>query len=210
MPTAPLPPWAARTAERDQTLLAFLADDPDWYDEHVTPRLRIDPDGCWEWLGPRTTDGYGIVRTPPLDRVSVHRLALLRARGPIGPGLVTDHTCRNRLCQRPDHLEAVTNLENVRRGSRANLTHCPVGHPYSDENILASKKRIGHRSCRPCHIERSDRNNRLIRAAADRLGYTRKAYGDRFGYSAATAQAIIDASPAELARLLVVPARPAA
>lgn len=33
------------------------------------------------------------------------------------PGLEFDHLCRNKLCVRPDHLEAVTHTENVRRGN---------------------------------------------------------------------------------------------
>jgi hypothetical protein len=32
---------------------------------------------------------------------------------------VLDHLCRRCECVRPDHLEAVTNAENIRRGAAA-------------------------------------------------------------------------------------------
>lgn len=39
--------------------------------------------------------------------------------GPLPPGLELDHLCRNKSCVRPDHLEAVTHRENMRRAYAA-------------------------------------------------------------------------------------------
>lgn len=44
------------------------------------------------------------------------------AHGNIEEGLVVDHLCRNKLCVRPDHLEAVSQSTNVRRGIGSKLT----------------------------------------------------------------------------------------
>lgn len=74
-------------------------------------------------------------------------------------GLTIDHLCRNPLCVNPDHLEPVTNSENVRRAAAAGAyegngahhrakTHCPKGHPYSGENLYRTPS--GKRKCREC------------------------------------------------------------
>ena len=39
--------------------------------------------------------------------------------GPIAPGLVADHLCRNRDCINPHHVEPVEVAENTRRGMRS-------------------------------------------------------------------------------------------
>lgn len=48
--------------------------------------------------------------------VLVHRFAYEQVKGPIPEGLFIDHLCRNRGCVNPNHLEPVTNRENVMRG----------------------------------------------------------------------------------------------
>jgi len=51
-----------------------------------------------------------------------HRLAYERARGPIPEGKQVDHLCRQRDCVNPEHLELVTQVENIRRGRGTKLT----------------------------------------------------------------------------------------
>lgn len=76
----------------------------------------IDRSGsCWEWRGAVSDNGYGRMRHND-GTFSVHRFAYERYRGPIPKDLVIDHLCRNRRCANPDHLEAVTQEENIRRG----------------------------------------------------------------------------------------------
>lgn len=43
-------------------------------------------------------------------------------RGAIPEGKHIDHLCRNRRCVNPDHMEAVTLMENTQRGKTAKLT----------------------------------------------------------------------------------------
>jgi len=74
--------------------------------------------GCWHWGGLVGTHGYGIIRTPSGWRLA-HRVYYERFVGPIPDGLQVDHLCRVRDCVNPEHLEPVTQAENIRRGFEA-------------------------------------------------------------------------------------------
>lgn len=70
--------------------------------------------------------------------------------GPIPKGLTLDHVwprCINRHCVRPDHLEAVTLAENLRRAG-ARITHCPAGHSYAEHGYVHPV--TGRRACKIC------------------------------------------------------------
>jgi hypothetical protein len=72
-------------------------------------------DRCWLWTGGLTATGYGQFHFHGRPRVA-HKYLYEFERGPVPDGLELDHLCRVRNCVRPDHLEAVTHAENIRRG----------------------------------------------------------------------------------------------
>ena len=88
------------------------------------------------------------------NHLLAHRLAYEHWRGLIPPALVLDHLCRNPSCVNPNHLEAVPQIENLRRGHnvvsnrRREQTHCKRGHPFDEANTYV---RHGCRNCRACH-----------------------------------------------------------
>lgn len=86
--------------------------------------------------------------------LSAHRVAYELTRGPIPAGMEIDHLCRVRSCVNPDHLEAVTRGENLRRGrgKTGAQTHCKRGHELTPENTYRYVNRRGYvcRHCRQC------------------------------------------------------------
>ena len=112
---------------------------------------RVEQQGdCWIWVGGKTERGYGRWSK---NRIRVHRYSYRVWVGPIPSWLELDHLCQTLLCVNPAHLEAVTHLENVRRGRAGeynrNKTQCPQGHPYSEENTFYYTDGSG-RGCREC------------------------------------------------------------
>jgi len=101
--------------------------------------------GCWLWAGQIDRKGYGIVWVSErATNMKAHRVIYERHVGPIAVGLQLDHTCRNRACVNPDHLEPVTNAVNQQRGAKAKLSAASVAEMrsrYSAGGV--SQERLG-------------------------------------------------------------------
>lgn len=84
--------------------------------------------GCLEWQG-AVNHGYGMVRHGTQSPQRAHRVSYIWSKGEIPKGFVIDHLCRNKLCVRSDHLEAVTQDENIRRSQHCATCRCNGGIP---------------------------------------------------------------------------------
>lgn len=84
------------------------------------PKFRKKANGCWEWTASKNKKGYGLCNGE--DSMLAHVQVYVDTYGPVPDGMEVDHTCSNRPCVNPDHLEAVTHQVNIQRGSKTKLT----------------------------------------------------------------------------------------
>lgn len=90
--------------------------------KHLRHRLDslslLDENGCWVWQGCVNNSGYGKLNVRLPGRVHkqlyAHRAAFEEYIRPLAAHEEVDHTCCNRLCINPLHLEAVTRSENAK------------------------------------------------------------------------------------------------
>lgn len=138
---------------------------PDRFLEKVMPVTEC---GCWFWLGSLNANGYGRFAANGKNR-HAHRFSYETLVGPIPHGLHLDHLCRVPCCVNPEHLEPVTNAENVLRGwkARGKYTHCKHGHLIDG----ITNWRIGT-TCRAClRISAAKPENRAKKNAHERARY---------------------------------------
>jgi hypothetical protein len=93
--------------------------------ERLLARYAVEPNGCWRWTRSTTTQGYAHLSIQSVY-YQAHRLMYILLIGPFPEGLEPDHTCRNRRCVNPWHIEPVTHGVNSQRGSRSRLTNAQV------------------------------------------------------------------------------------
>ncbi len=89
--------------------------------EDVLNRYEVDANGCWNYTGAKDKWGYGTFYFQQ-SSYKAHRISYYLKFGEITDRKVIDHKCRNKSCINPNHLEAVSQLENVLR--HENQKHC--------------------------------------------------------------------------------------
>lgn len=122
---------------------------------------------CWLWTRPLNPSGYAYFLLEG-KTMTAHRAAHILFIGPIPPGMVVDHVhargCAHRHCVNPAHLEAVTQLENFRRGGgsaavatsnrrrAAARTHCIHDHELAVVGVYWETNQRGYRvrKCAEC------------------------------------------------------------
>lgn len=100
--------------------------------------------GCWVWQRFKDSQGYGWIKRGG-KRHPAHRLMYEQVHGPVPDGLEIDHLCRNESCVNPEHLEAVTHTQNMRRSSNTKLSiEDVVAIKVSHERarVLAARYRV--------------------------------------------------------------------
>lgn len=95
-------------------------------------KVQMEPmSGCWLWVGATNRWGYGVFTVSRArSGQQAHRVSYELYGRSIPVGLVLDHKCGQRCCVNPDHLEPVTQKENIRR-SLPNRKPCRTVPEYT-------------------------------------------------------------------------------
>lgn len=127
-----------RKRNKPHTMESILAESVQFGDCMLWPSLK--------------TNGYGYI-TYRGHHTYAHRVSyMLHNEHDIPAGLEIDHTCGNRACVNPAHLDLVTHPENMRRAQRSRST-CRAGHLYDEKNtrlFVVKRKQGGTRIQRYC------------------------------------------------------------
>lgn len=135
-------------------------------------RFVEEDEGCLLWRGQINPSGYGKFATGGGVMVA-HRWHYQFRNGELNADVVLDHLCRRRSCVALEHLEPVSQRENLRRSANHVGRHmaknaCDNGHVYTVGTTRLVVQRNGHveRVCKPCKAEWVARRRATKRGAA--------------------------------------------
>lgn len=140
--------------------------------------------GCWLWDGRINQGGYGVA-TIAGHTFLMHRLSLMLHTPWQWEKRHALHRCDVPSCVNPDHLFWGTQDDNMRDAAskkrlhnrfQSSKTHCPKGHPFSEENTRRAGDRRVCRTCEREHTRLFDQQHpEKYRARLDRRNERRRA-----------------------------------
>lgn len=103
---------------------------------------------CWEWLGAKSTSGYGVIQKGKRGEgiIRTHRLSYEIHHGTIPDGELVLHSCDNKTCCNPNHLSVGDYSKNITeawaRGRRKLSYWNLFGFSKSKNSKIRSRIRI--------------------------------------------------------------------
>lgn len=162
-------------------------------------KLKLAPNGCWEWTAFRDLGGYGMVQLNG-RAVRSHRVSWAMHNGEIPQGMCVLHKCDNPPCCNPFHLYLGTNADNnadkVARNRQAKGDNVGMRlHPES--------KLWGDRNPARLHPNRLTRGEKLHTAVLTETdvvnarisyaeGVTRRELSRQYGVSYSTIDCVVN------------------
>lgn len=135
------------------------------YSESDIVRLSTEnEEGCWIWNAKKDRRGYGYCRVAFSGGTiwGAHRASYLAFNKRLTEGLVIHHTCNVPACVNPQHLQEVTQKENILAGSSPSALQsrrivCKRGHVFD-----LHRTRKDGRSERICSVCQRDRQKKPL------------------------------------------------
>lgn len=114
--------------------------------ERFWPKVE-KTDSCWNWIGAiDNRTGFGVIKQEGKSScILAHRVSYELNIGEIPNGMRVLHSCGNRKCVNPAHFYLELRPSEVNKTK----THCPLGHPYSGENLYL-RPNSNKRGCKAC------------------------------------------------------------
>lgn len=128
------------TIESIRCKLAFIYEDKEM-PKKIPPFKRLysntrkTSSGCIEWLGQKSSSGYGQIKAFN-KMVGCHRLSYELYNGAIPFGLEIMHSCDNKICVNPDHLIAGTHKRNMSDASDRGLMRRGIKNSQSKQVMV--------------------------------------------------------------------------
>lgn len=129
-------------------------------------KFSVVESGCWEWKNCNYAKDYPRFRMHDGRLVKAYQAVLEIMQGErYAKGMEPDHTCENRKCVNPFHLEVVPKAVNAQRHAlRHPKTACQAGHVYTEENTYSYK---GRQICKICRLRYKKVYNEALKYKKD-------------------------------------------